>query len=85
LFLVRPWRSRRVRAAVRIGSDNAYGIYLAQMIFISALGALGWSHFADRAPFWVWLPMTLAIACRCSPSTPRWSGCSQPWPPEPAW
>jgi len=62
LFLVRPWRSRRVRAAVRIGSDNAYGIYLAQMIFISALGALGWEHFADRAPFWVWLPLTLAIA-----------------------
>ena len=62
LFLVRPWRSRRTRAAVRIGSDNAYGIYLAQMIFISALGALGWRHFADWAPFWVWLPLTLAIA-----------------------
>jgi len=62
LFLVRPWRSRRTRAAVRVGSDNAYGIYLAQMIFISALGALGWRHFADLAPFWVWLPLTLAIA-----------------------
>ncbi|HWM95652.1 MAG TPA: acyltransferase [Streptosporangiaceae bacterium] len=62
IFLVRPWRSRRTRAAVRIGSDNAYGIYLAQMIFITSLGALGWRDFAAWAPFWVWLPLTLAIA-----------------------
>jgi len=62
LWLVRPWRSRRTRAAVRVGSDNAYGIYLAQMIFISFLGTLGWRHFADLAPFWVWLPLTLVIA-----------------------
>ena len=65
IFLVRPRRSRRtqwVRAAVRIGSDNSYGIYLAQMIFITSLGALGWRHFADRVPFLVWLPLTLAIA-----------------------
>ncbi|HEY1320063.1 MAG TPA: acyltransferase [Streptosporangiaceae bacterium] len=62
IFLVRPWRSRRTRAAVRIGSDNAYGIYLAQMLFITTLGALGWRDFADVAPFWVWLPLTLAIA-----------------------
>jgi hypothetical protein len=47
---------------VRIGSDNAYGIYLAQMLFITTLASLGWSRFADRAPFWLWLPLTLAIA-----------------------
>jgi peptidoglycan/LPS O-acetylase OafA/YrhL len=62
IYLVRPWRSRRTLAAVRIGSDNAYGIYLAQMIFVTSLGALGWRDFADWAPFWVWLPLTLAIA-----------------------
>jgi peptidoglycan/LPS O-acetylase OafA/YrhL len=62
MFLVRPRRSRRTRAAVRVGSDNAYGIYLAQMMFISTLTWLGWRHFADLAPFWVWLPLTLAIA-----------------------
>ena len=65
MYLVRPWRSRRtswVRAAVRIGSDNAYGIYLAQMIFITSLGALGWKTFVDRAPFWVWVPLTVATA-----------------------
>jgi hypothetical protein len=62
MYLVRPWRSRRIKAAVRIGSDNAYGIYLAQMIFITSLGALGWTTFVVRAPFWVWLPLTVAIA-----------------------
>jgi len=62
MFLVRPRRSRRTRAAVRVGSDNAYGIYLAQMLFISTLTWLGWERFADRAPFWVWIPLTLAIA-----------------------
>jgi hypothetical protein len=62
MWLVRPWRSRRTKAAVRIGSDNAYGIYLAQMIFITSVGALGWKAFVDRAPFWVWVPLTVAIA-----------------------
>ena len=62
MYLVRPWRSRRTKAAVRIGSDNAYGIYLAQMIFITSLGALGWKTFVDRAPFWLWLPLTVATA-----------------------
>src|SRR5205823_1512293 len=62
MYLVRPWRSRRTKAAVRIGSDNAYGIYLAQMIFITSLGALGWTTFVGRAPFYVWLPLTVAIA-----------------------
>jgi hypothetical protein len=62
IYLVRPWRSQRTRAAVRIGSDNAYGIYLAQMIFITSLGALGWKTFVYKAPFYVWLPLTVAIA-----------------------
>ena len=62
MYLVRPWRSRRTKAAVRIGSDNAYGIYLAQMIFITSLGALGWKTFVGRAPFWVWVPLTVATA-----------------------
>jgi hypothetical protein len=62
MWLVRPWRSRRIRAAVRIGSDNAYGIYLAQMIFITSLGALGFKTFVGVAPFWVWVPLTVATA-----------------------
>jgi peptidoglycan/LPS O-acetylase OafA/YrhL len=62
MWLVRPERSWRIRAAVRVGSDDSYGIYLAQMIFITALASFGWSNFAVREPFWVWLPLTVAIA-----------------------
>jgi peptidoglycan/LPS O-acetylase OafA/YrhL len=60
--LVRPRRSWRTRAAVHIGSDNSYGIYLAQMLFITALSWLGWRNFAAQEPFWVWLPLSVAIA-----------------------
>jgi peptidoglycan/LPS O-acetylase OafA/YrhL len=62
MMLVRPSRSWRTRAAVRIGSDNSYGIYLAQMLFITALSSLGWRNFAAQEPFWVWLPLSVAIA-----------------------
>jgi peptidoglycan/LPS O-acetylase OafA/YrhL len=49
--LVKPGRSRRLRAAVRSGSDNSYGIYLAQMLFISALTWLGWAKL-DSVVWW---------------------------------
>ena len=49
--LVKPGRSRRVRAAVRSGSDNSYGIYLAQMLFINALIWLGWAKL-DSVVWW---------------------------------
>jgi peptidoglycan/LPS O-acetylase OafA/YrhL len=49
--LVKPGRSRRLRAVVRSGSDNAYGIYLAQMLFISALFWLGWARL-DSVLWW---------------------------------
>jgi peptidoglycan/LPS O-acetylase OafA/YrhL len=49
--LVKPGRSRRMRAAVRSGVDNAYGIYLTQMIFISALIWLGWARL-DSVVWW---------------------------------
>jgi peptidoglycan/LPS O-acetylase OafA/YrhL len=35
--LVQPWRSRRVKALVHSGSDNSYGIYLTQLLFLTAL------------------------------------------------
>jgi hypothetical protein len=62
MWLVQPERSWRIRAAARVGSDNSYGIYLAQMIFITSLASLGWNSFAVRTPFWVWLPLAVAIA-----------------------
>jgi peptidoglycan/LPS O-acetylase OafA/YrhL len=54
--LVKPGRSRRLRAAVRSGSDNSYGIYLAQMLFISALIWLGWAKLDSV----VWWPLLCA-------------------------
>jgi len=53
---VKPERSRRVRAAVRSGSDNSYGIYLAQMLFINALIWLGWAKLDSV----VWWPLLCA-------------------------
>jgi hypothetical protein len=55
---VKPGRSRRLRAAVRSGSDNSYGIYLAQMLLISALIWLGWAKLDSV----VWWP----LLCACT-------------------
>jgi peptidoglycan/LPS O-acetylase OafA/YrhL len=49
--LVRPRRSARARALVRSGSDNAYGVYLSQMLFITALTWLGWERLGSRLPW----------------------------------
>ena len=62
MWLVRPWRHRWIRAAVRVGSDDSYGIFLAQMIFVTALAAWGGRDFARLMPFYVWLPLTIAFA-----------------------
>jgi hypothetical protein len=32
------------------------------MLFLTLLGSLGWKHFAVSEPFYVWLPLTVAIA-----------------------
>jgi peptidoglycan/LPS O-acetylase OafA/YrhL len=49
--MVKPGRSRRLRAAVSIGSDNSYGVYLSQMLFISALTWAGWARL-DSVVWW---------------------------------
>ncbi len=51
VVLVKPGRSRRLRAAVRIGSDNSYGVYLSQMLFINALIWAGWARL-DSVVWW---------------------------------
>ena len=63
--LVRPWRSARTRAAVRVGSDNAYGIYLTQMLFINILSSLGWGRLGTSVPWPVWTTLTVAIVFPC--------------------
>ena len=49
--LAKPGRSRRLHAAVRSGSDNSYGVYLAQMLFINALIWAGWARL-DSVGWW---------------------------------
>jgi hypothetical protein len=49
--LVKPGRSPRLRAAVRIGSDNSYGVYLCQMLFVYALIWAGWARL-DSVLWW---------------------------------
>src|SRR6202044_837277 len=54
--LVKPGRPRRLRAAVRIGSDKSYGVYLSQMLFINALIWAGWARLDSL----VWWPLLCA-------------------------
>ena len=63
--LVRPWRAKRTRAAVRVGSDNAYGIYLTQMLFITVLTSLGWARVGSRVPWPLFCAVTVAIVFAC--------------------
>jgi peptidoglycan/LPS O-acetylase OafA/YrhL len=49
--LVDRRRSARVRAATRSGSDNSYGIYLAQLLFITVMTWLGWRHLNAYIPW----------------------------------
>jgi peptidoglycan/LPS O-acetylase OafA/YrhL len=46
---------------VQSGSDNAYGIYLAQMIFITLLGWLGWRNLNALLPWPVVALITVAV------------------------
>ena len=63
--LVRPGRSRRTQAMVRSGSDNAYGIYLTQMLFITALVWLGWGHLTSTIPWPLLCLLTVGIVFAC--------------------
>jgi peptidoglycan/LPS O-acetylase OafA/YrhL len=63
--LVRPERSRRTKAAVRVGSDDSYGIYLAQMVFITALTWLGWGRLSSVIPWPVLCLATVGIVFAC--------------------
>jgi peptidoglycan/LPS O-acetylase OafA/YrhL len=61
VYLVDPRRSSRLRAIVRSGSDNSYGVYLSQLVFISALGALGWRQATDALPWPIVSVLTVAL------------------------
>jgi acyl-CoA synthetase (AMP-forming)/AMP-acid ligase II/peptidoglycan/LPS O-acetylase OafA/YrhL len=63
--LVRPGRSRRTQAVVRSGSDNAYGIYLTQMLFITTLVWLGWPRLTATVPWPLLCLITVGIVFGC--------------------
>ncbi|MGD0239588.1 MAG: acyltransferase [Streptosporangiaceae bacterium] len=62
MWLVEPRRHRWIRKATRVGSDDSYGIFLAQMLFITALALWGGRNFAEAMPFYVWVPLSIAFA-----------------------
>ena len=64
--LVRPWRSRRAKTVVRVGADDAYGIYLSHMVFIIALTWLGWGKLSSAVPWPLLCLLTVTIVFACS-------------------
>jgi len=63
--LVRPGRSRRTKTVVRMGSDDAYGIYLSQMLFILALTWLGWGKLGAVVPWPLLCLATVGVVLVC--------------------
>jgi peptidoglycan/LPS O-acetylase OafA/YrhL len=59
--LVDLHRSQRVRDITRSGSDNSYGVYLAQMVFILALGWLGWGRLTGVVPWPIVCAVTVVL------------------------
>jgi peptidoglycan/LPS O-acetylase OafA/YrhL len=51
MALVDRRRSSRTRTWVKSGSDNSYGIYLAQVLFITILGWIGWKGLNGVLPW----------------------------------
>jgi peptidoglycan/LPS O-acetylase OafA/YrhL len=64
VFLVSPDRSLRTRAAVKSGSDNSYGIYLSQLIWIILLLRV-WQHFKFDPPFPIGPLIAVVIVYSC--------------------
>ncbi|HUB22326.1 MAG TPA: acyltransferase [Streptosporangiaceae bacterium] len=64
--LVKPGRSARTRSVVRTGSEDAYGIYLSQMLFIIALTWLGWGKLSSVVPWPVLCLLTVGIVFACA-------------------
>jgi peptidoglycan/LPS O-acetylase OafA/YrhL len=66
IYLVGVWlvsrrRSARTRALTTMGSDDSYGVYLAQLAFITALGWCGWRHLNGYMPWPVLSLITVVL------------------------
>jgi peptidoglycan/LPS O-acetylase OafA/YrhL len=61
VWLALPERSPRAKAMVRSGSDNAYGVYLTQLLFINLLVWLHWERLTTSLTWPVLCLLTLPI------------------------
>jgi peptidoglycan/LPS O-acetylase OafA/YrhL len=61
VWLVGRRRSPRTRALTKMGSDDSYGVYLAQLVFITALGWCGWRHLNGYMPWPVLSLLTVVL------------------------
>jgi peptidoglycan/LPS O-acetylase OafA/YrhL len=66
VFLVSRRRSPRTRAVIHSGSENSYGIYLSQMIFITTLVWVGWRQVNDLLPWPLVSVITVALVVLAS-------------------
>lgn len=51
VYLVSDKRPKIIRAAAMSGSENSYGVYVSQMLFISALFNFGWLSLSKNIPW----------------------------------
>jgi len=63
--LVKPGRSRFTKAVVRTGSDDAYGVYLAHVMVLTALIWLGWQHMTSVIPWPLLCLLTVGLIFAC--------------------
>ena len=61
VWLVSRRRSPRTRVLTKMGSDDSYGIYLSQLVFITALGWCGWRHLNGYMPWPILSLITVAL------------------------
>jgi peptidoglycan/LPS O-acetylase OafA/YrhL len=61
VWLVARQRSPRTRALTTMGSDDSYGIYLSQLVFITALGWCGWRSLNAYMPWPILSLITVVI------------------------
>jgi peptidoglycan/LPS O-acetylase OafA/YrhL len=61
VWLVARQRSPRTRALTTMGSDDSYGIYLSQLVFITALGWCGWRELNAYMPWPILSLITVLI------------------------
>lgn len=61
LRLVRAPQGSLTRRAIMSGSDNSYGIYTAQLLFLNGLLWLGFGSLSNHFPWWIVVLVATAI------------------------